>query len=408
MSGAHYRDRVPTDVHLHIGLPKTGTSYVQDGLWASRERLAAQGVLVPGERRVSTNQAVWDLLGRRPRGAEHPRLAGAFRSLVAEVTGWSGRSVVLSEELLSAATPRQVGRVVRALGPARVHVVVTVRDLGRVLVGAWQQELAKGRAWTWQEYAAAVRDPDQGPASASLLFWLRQDVSRVLDTWETAVPRDRVRLVTVPPAGAPPELLLRRFAGATGVDPTALRSGPAGANVSVGAAEAEVLRRLNASLGDRLNERQYSHVVAHRLRPALQARRGARPLWLPEADQGWVADRSAATVDQLRARGNEVVGDLADLLPAVAAAERGRPDEATEGEVAAAALAALSAVVESHGRLWWRTRGRADGAEDAAPRRGGLSAATRTAAYRAKLAALALGDRSRLARRLLTRYARRA
>jgi superfamily II DNA helicase RecQ len=38
-------------VFLHIGLPKTGTTYLQTVMWADRDRMRAQGVLLPGRER---------------------------------------------------------------------------------------------------------------------------------------------------------------------------------------------------------------------------------------------------------------------------------------------------------------------------------------------------------------------
>ena len=38
-------------VFLHIGLPKTGTTFVQSMLWAHRDRLRSQDVLLPGRER---------------------------------------------------------------------------------------------------------------------------------------------------------------------------------------------------------------------------------------------------------------------------------------------------------------------------------------------------------------------
>jgi hypothetical protein len=35
-------------LYLHIGEPKTGTTFLQDALWGNRARLAAQGLLLPG------------------------------------------------------------------------------------------------------------------------------------------------------------------------------------------------------------------------------------------------------------------------------------------------------------------------------------------------------------------------
>ncbi len=395
----------PAEVYLHIGLPKSGTSYLQSMLWSSREGLADRGVLVPGDKRVSHNQAVWDLMGRRPRGADLPQIAGSWEALVEQVRGWSGSHAVISEEFLAFARPRQVRQAVRAFAPARVHVVVTIRDLARVLVGAWQQELAKGETWTWEEYAAAVRDPEQGPASAGVAFWLRQDVVRVLDIWEAEVPRERVHLVTVPPAGSPPEPLVERFAAATRLDPVWLEAADYRGNVSVGVVEAEVLRRLNASLGDRLNERQYTRVVANGLRPVLQDRRHPVPMGLPEEHVGWVTERASAMVEQLRRREHDVQGDLDDLLPRAAATAVARPDAVEPAELADAAMVALETVVEQFATFWWRVRAKD---QEAPPAEGSrLASSARAAAGQARMSALKATDRSRLARRLAIRYLNR-
>jgi len=155
-------------VYVHVGLPKTGTTYIQSALWESRERLASAGCLVPGEKRVSSWLAASDLLGRRPRGAEGPQVEGSWSRLVDSVHSWGGDRVIFSQELLVNLARRQAQRMVKSLQPAEVHVVVTVRDLARTLPSVWQQEIRKGRTWTWEEFLSAVRDPDRGPATAGV------------------------------------------------------------------------------------------------------------------------------------------------------------------------------------------------------------------------------------------------
>ena len=39
-------------VFVHIGLPKTATSYLQTIIWSNRDRLRQAGVVVPGSRRA--------------------------------------------------------------------------------------------------------------------------------------------------------------------------------------------------------------------------------------------------------------------------------------------------------------------------------------------------------------------
>lgn len=44
-------------VFIHVGAPKTGTTYLQDTLWANRETLSNDGVLIPGGRRFAAFHA---------------------------------------------------------------------------------------------------------------------------------------------------------------------------------------------------------------------------------------------------------------------------------------------------------------------------------------------------------------
>ena len=408
----HRRAAGPPAVFLHIGLPKTGTSYLQTVLHQSRPQLASAGVLIPGDRRNSHTMAVWDLLGRRPRGADLPVVPGSWDALLAAVAGWSGSHAVVSSELLASANDRQVRRTVRSFGSAEVHVVVTVRDLARVVPATWQQELSKGRLWSWPDYVAAVRDPDTGPATAGVAFWLRQDLLRVLDVWEAVVPRDRIHLVTVPRAGSPPDVLLARFAEAVRIDPDRLDVDIKGStgNSSVGLVEAEVLRRLNIGLGGRLNERQYTRVVQYAVKPALQQLRNDTHIALSTDDRKWAEDKSRSVVATLRTRSYSVIGDLDELIPpGVSRGPQSSAPASTDippDQLATAALAALVSVAEAHGTFWWRTR-RADRASDAGTR-SRLSSWARAVAFRSRAEALNRADRSPLLHRAALLYTRRS
>ncbi len=205
-----------TDVYLHIGLPKTGTTTIQVGLDRAREALASHGVLVPGESHDAHRRAAYDLIGQRVPGAEE-QVAGTFDELVAQLRAHDGPAAIVSEEALARARPRQVRRLARSLAGHRLHVVVGVRDLARTLTSAWQQEVVGGATTPWSEYAAAARDPAAGSVAAATSFRLRHDVLRVLDVWATAIPTERLHVVTLPPPGAPRSVLLERFAEATGL-----------------------------------------------------------------------------------------------------------------------------------------------------------------------------------------------
>ena len=208
------------DVFLHVGLAKTGTPTIQAALDARVRQLAAAGVLFAGGGHRAQRLAAFDLLGQRIDGDDRDVVAGAFGRLTDEIAAYEGDSVVVSEEELSHARPRHVRRLVRRIGPHRTFVMIGVRDLSRTLVSSWQQSVAQGGTSSWNDFIAAVRSDVGAPAtSEGISFWLRQDVLRVIDTWSTAVPPDRIRVVTVPPRGAGEQVLLDRSPSLPGCRP---------------------------------------------------------------------------------------------------------------------------------------------------------------------------------------------
>jgi hypothetical protein len=395
---------VIADVYLHIGLQKTGTSYLQRCLWDSREQLAESGVLVPGDTFNAQTLATWDLLGRRPKGADLPAVPGSWQALVDEIASFDGKSAVISHEILIHARPKDVRKIVRAFAPANVHVVLTVRDLGRTIGSSWQQELGKGQSWSWEDYVSAVHEPEKWPATAGIAFWLRQDPIKTLNVWETVVERDRIHIVTVPPPGAPVPLLLNRFAAAVGLPPGLLTGERPAVNSGVGAVEAEVLRRLNSQLGG-LNERQYMQVVQKAVRRGLAQQETPRPIRLNVDDRGWVQDWARDLAKTLDERGYPISGDLDDLVPSDPSMFTDAQEPLDEAEIADATMRALTAVTDAYAAFWWRARRRdTDSDADSATR---VASWWRAMSFKLRLKALDLADRNRFVAKIANRYLRR-
>src|SRR5699024_7745323 len=83
-------------------------------------------------------------------------------------------------------------------------------------------------------------------------FWAQQDLPSVLGNWASEVPAERTHIVTVPPAGAGRASLLARYSSVLGIDASRLSTGTPRSNASLGLVQAEVLRRVNVALGERL------------------------------------------------------------------------------------------------------------------------------------------------------------
>jgi hypothetical protein len=403
-------------VYLHVGLPKTGTTYLQSTLWANRDRLASTGCLIPGSARSSMWRAASDVLGRRPRAADEPTVEGAWSEVIAAVHAWDGDRVIMSHELLGVASARQAQRIVKALRPLDVTIVVTVRDLASTLPSVWQQEIRKGRTWTWADFLAAVQDPDSGPPTAGVAFWLRFDVARIVTLWGGVVPLDQVCVVVVPTRGAPADVLLRRFAEATGVDATPLATSRPDVNTALGVAETEALRRLNVALAGGLSEREYTRVVGRAVVPALQARGSSTRPRLPLEDSAWVAAKSREVATFLRDHPGRVVGDLEDLMAELGPGARGEgqpgtdrsadPDQLTDAELLAPTQDALVAVSSAYAQHWSSTRRRKDRELGSLPAR--LTGNARALSYRTRLSVLERADGNKVFGRIARAYLKRA
>ncbi|MGH3319963.1 MAG: hypothetical protein ACRDN9_07250 [Streptosporangiaceae bacterium] len=303
-------------VYLHVGAPKTGTTYLQDLLWRERETLARDGVY-PGEKPLHQWHAALDLLDMRYLGHSDPKVAGAWEHAASGARSWHGSTAVISHELLAYASAEQAREATRSLDPAEVHVVYTARDLARQIPAVWQESIKNRKTQSFDEFLRELRARRE---SAKGEFWGAQDAVSVLCRWSAAVPPARIHVVTVPPAGGPQGLLWERFAGLLGIDPAAYDTAGSGANLSLGAAEVALLRRLNLAVDDRLGFLVYHGVVKHYLaQRVLAGRQDRQRIAVPPSLDGWVMEQSEELVEGLRNAGYDVVGDLDELVPDLSA-----------------------------------------------------------------------------------------
>jgi hypothetical protein len=312
-------------VAVHVGLPKTGTTWLQGLLARHREPLRAAGVLSPAPRPGAMFQGAVEVRGSHEKfGLAASDVAGAWQLVCDRARDFDG-TTVLGHEVLGGATPDQVARAMAPLAGLEVHVVVTARDLGRQAVAHWQEEVKLGDPRSFAEFERtelrADSGRDLGPDSGGVRprFWHAQDVADALRRWSAGLPPERVHLVTGPPPGSSPALLWQRFAEACGLDAGLVDAAAAPpANTSLGAPEIALLRELHALLaarrppvdaGTRLRvlKREYAEqVLAARLSNPARTPASLRPL-LEEVTAGWIAE--------IRAAGYAVHGDLADLTP---------------------------------------------------------------------------------------------
>lgn len=338
---------MPRRVFLHIGTPKSGTTYLQEKLALNRAVIAEQGLVYPETPSGNHFEPALDLIEERWAG-QREVARGQWPALVADARR-APRDVLISHEILAAATPTQVATAMRAFADAEVHVVLTARDLARQLPAEWQENVKHRGRRSFANFLSRVTAARR--ISPDLWFWRVQAIPDVLTRWGTGLPPERIHVVTVPQAGAPKDLLWQRFAGVLGLDPARSYADATDLNVSLGIAEIAVIRRLNKLLAGKGVPRQvYIDVVREVVaRDTLSGRPDQIRALLPPKRWPFVEEVTAEWHDWLVGAGVDVVGDLADLQPVRPDYTEGtwiHPDNPPAELVAEAALEALAAVVQ--------------------------------------------------------------
>lgn len=374
-----WQSRGVRTVFLHVGTMKTGTTYLQSRLKEHREALARDGVLSP----AGQLNAVRDLFSRRGTLGQR-NVGGAWEQLIDKLRTTDCAVGVVSMEFLSTCTPREIEEIAAQFAPAELHVVLTVRDLTRVLAAQWQETIQNKAVWTWPDYSeqiiahlesdgspsasasaaalAAAREPNDSAESfernrtvrrtAAGRFWRQHDVARIVGDWAAVTSPDRIHIVTVAsaPVSSPqrPDPLWDRFTEVIGVD---ARRYPRGresvrSNTGLDLPAAEFLRRLNARLDADISREAYLRHVKHLLGKSALVDRGSelKPTLTPDQHARAVA-YSERLGQQLHDVGVDVVGDLAELVPAPFVAAPAQEAGWLDRKVADAAVDGVLAVL---------------------------------------------------------------
>ncbi|MGH3371494.1 MAG: hypothetical protein ACRDPR_16005, partial [Nocardioidaceae bacterium] len=285
---------------VHIGLPKSGTSYLQSVFWQSQQALAARGFAMLPTRRADHFTVALQLRGLL-QDFDNERAYRSLDRLRADAARSTAPTTLLSQEALAPSTPSQVAELLDSLAGHEVHVVVTARDLARQVPSAWQQRIQARHTYTYPEFLDAV--VSRAPLAQD--FWVNQDLVDVLTRWQSHVPAERIHVVVTPPAHAHPGVLLERFCSVVGVDASLLDTNLPSSNVSLGHVQAELQRRVNVALGDRFPHPRAGYgrlgkgYLAGRV---LRPQGGARPM-MPERLRAWCEETTQQWIEHIGSGG---------------------------------------------------------------------------------------------------------
>jgi len=331
-------------VYLHVGAPKTGTTYLQDRLARNRGELARHGVHYPMGAGGTMFEAAIDLLDMSW-GGQREAARGEWDSLMARVRRANGTAIV-SHEILAAAKPAQVKHVMSALVDAEVHLVYSARDLARQIPAEWQEGVKHRRKRSFARFLADVQSaPRRG---SQMWFWRVQGLPDVLSRWSRNLPPAHVHLVTVPQHGAPRDELWRRYCQAFAIDEAWAPDQSPRENLSIGVAEATLIRRLNRRLrnSDSLENDAYRRLVRELVvHQTLAQRENMARATLPPEAYPWAEEVAEEWIEWAEGAGIDVIGDLQDLRPVLLEGEWVDPDRPRPGQMVDAALDVIEALL---------------------------------------------------------------
>ncbi len=343
-------------VVLHIGPRKTATTYLQRAL----QVLVQSGQLDPSiypietRGRVDHNQVpgLIDLArqsgGIGLQGDAWTDQDGSSAEALLTAVGAAAGDVILSAEAMSVLTDDGAAAVVSAFDSAPVDVVVTTRDLARILPSSWQQHMRNGNYEAYADYLrlrAEERESGRHRDELRRGFWRAYRYGDLVRRWQAAGARS-VSVVTVPASGGDPGRVWQRFVAATGVaglpvEPPAVPEDKA--NISLTGPETFAIFGFNLAAraaGQGRRDVRATHRALIRRGWTDRPDRGDR-LGLPADLRPEVARWAQEDLADLAKVGVPIFGDLADLEVAPAGPD-GVPDAASVAAAAGAAAYLLS------------------------------------------------------------------
>jgi hypothetical protein len=328
----------PRRVFLHIGLPKTGTTYLQQVVWKNRDALRAAGLFLPGFGHREHLWAALDLQERPRLERRHRDAPGAWQRLVAEASEQSA-DVLVTHEFFCGASAEQASRAVASFPDAEVHLVVTARDAASVISAGWQESVKNGST---VDLDSVMDGKAAGGPEFSMRTW---DLAGVLERWTPDVPSERVHVLMMPGPGAARDLHWRHFAQTLGVDPDAYDVPAEAVNAALGIVQIETLRMVNRHLPP-YSAHDRGVWIRGYLAEDLLARQPRERGGLPRKYAARFADLDRTAAALIADRGFHVLGDLSVLAAEAPAGGDGRePQSVTAEEILESASRLVADIV---------------------------------------------------------------
>ncbi len=307
---------------LHIGPHKTGTTSLQNSIRANREEILRQGVYYGApEGRLASNRIARSLLRLPFKNPDEVVSYREWEDQVTRVHASTAPRIIVSGEEFSFCEPKEIRTILSDLGRERVHVVVTVRPLAKILPSQWQLDLRGSfTSNSFDEWLRWTLSPRGARKIAQLAgiphpFWFRHRHDELVKRWAREVGADRVTVVIGDDRDH--GVMLKAFERLLALKEGTLLSVEGKSNPSLSAEEIAIILRLQQILEERgltFAERVRSRQVQRRLLQIRPRKPTDKKILLPAWAVDQVTELSQSIHDGLMSAGVRVIGDPSLLL----------------------------------------------------------------------------------------------
>lgn len=249
-------------IFIHIGMPKTGTTSIQQYLHDNRILLRRSGYVVPlcPGRTNHRNLTVYALPDdsavtiRRAKGLTSIEAVARFRKsfvtkLAAEARGWKAdQSIVLTGEHMIFLTQEEeftrLKELLAVMGDRPVQVIIYLRRQDEFYVSLYAQFIKNGGSAPWCDLGDDVNSAAIGNEIAATLF----HYDKVIANWSAAFGADNVRVRVYERRQLVREDVVADFLSVLQCDQLSASAPTIRTNRSLDARTLEYLRRMNVLL----------------------------------------------------------------------------------------------------------------------------------------------------------------
>jgi len=228
-----------TELVLHVGIMKSGTTFIQELLSGNRNNLEKHAWSYPGQR-LNQQHACYSLCGQDIPWVKTPYSTKLGSDLIKKIRIFDG-NVLISSEALSTLSDDGISQFLSKIGQP-TKIIFTVRGLTQILPSAWQQYLKGGGRTSFGQFLQRLKEQRKDMSG----FWRTYAYGTAIKRWSKYCD---VEVVIVPDKTEDQYLLWKLFCEAANLpvlDPVEVIAEKS--NLSLTAETAEILLQMNKYL----------------------------------------------------------------------------------------------------------------------------------------------------------------